>query len=239
MFVQQEREQRNIEFMLGTVSATLKLSKYISFYPFTNLPLPEPSLSLGIHSLSLVVCVQIWVQTHTEELLSSTQSAAEPQTESVTLTGQVLTASASPKIPVMLQLQQLWSTTQRKHLTVQKSKLNSKESGAWTAEQPLPAVLRERCQNNIRTGMESFLNSNSIKSRVRTIPKGLLTVPERIQRNLKWVAPLWNEVLQTLYSLHPKALLTVGIWREQNPCGERPWHLKHEPRQLSLLCYCF
>lgn len=59
MFVQQEREQRNIEFMLGTVSATLKPFKYISFYPFTNLPLPEPSLSLGIHSLSLVVCVQI------------------------------------------------------------------------------------------------------------------------------------------------------------------------------------
>lgn len=159
--------------------------------------------------------------------------------ESVTLTGlSANMASASPKIPVILQFQQLWSTIQRKHLTVQKSKLNSKESGAWTAEKPLPAVLRERCQNNIRTGMESFLNN--IPSRaVRTISKGLLNIPERIQRNLKWVAPLLNKVLQTLYSLDPKALLAVSIWKEQNPCGERPWHLKHEPWQFSLPCYCF
>lgn len=70
------REHRDIELMLGTISAALKLSKYISFYPFTGSPLPEPLLHSVNHPLPLVVCVQVWVSTHIEQLLNSTQSAA-------------------------------------------------------------------------------------------------------------------------------------------------------------------
>lgn len=48
------REHWDIEFILGTVSAALKLSKYITFCPFINFPLPEPSLPLVNYSLSLI-----------------------------------------------------------------------------------------------------------------------------------------------------------------------------------------
>lgn len=56
VFVQQEESTRILNLYIDIwISAALKLSKYISFYPFTNLPLPEPSLPLGKHSLPLPV----------------------------------------------------------------------------------------------------------------------------------------------------------------------------------------
>lgn len=61
------RKHKDIELMLGTVSAALKLSKYISFYPFRNVPLAEPSLPLVNYSLSLgtgCLCRDMSLNTH-------------------------------------------------------------------------------------------------------------------------------------------------------------------------------
>lgn len=136
VFVAGEREHHDTELCWALVQYFI-LSKSISFYPFRSLPLPEPWLHLVksfTHQIPILDCLYTsmtlnirWVATELHTACCSSR-----QNLSVMLNRQVVTeniASASPNITITLQLQQLWSTVWRKYLTVQKSKLNSRESG--------------------------------------------------------------------------------------------------------------
>lgn len=180
-------EHQDIELRLSIGSVAFILSKSIFFSPFRSLPLPELWLHL-VNCLTNQMPILDYLYTKMTSNIHRVAAkfhivcCSSRQNLSVTLNRQVVTeniASASPNITVTLQFQQLRSTILRKYLTVQKSKLNSRETGTWTAENPLPTVLRERCQN-IRKGMEGILNGIPSAAETRTTPKGFFTIPERI-----------------------------------------------------------